>query len=57
MEEKWLDFRRHEITVIVSSVAENIERVFFTLASTRRGVTERVRDLWERVNTLYSNVN
>ena len=34
-----------EITTVVSSVADNLERVFLALAYTRQGVTENVSDI------------
>ena len=44
-----------EITVVVSSVADNIGRVFPGLADIRRGFTESVTYMQERVNTIYSD--
>ena len=45
-----------EITAIVISVADNLERVFLALASTLQIVTESVIEIWERYNTLYSYI-
>ena len=41
-----------DITAVVSSIADNIERVFLGITSTRRGVTESVTEMWEIVNPL-----
>ena len=44
-----------EITAVVSYVAGNLERYFLGLTSTQQGVTESVKEMRQRVNTLYSD--
>ena len=44
----------NKIAAVVISIADNIERVFSGIAYTRRGVTESVTEMRERVNTIYS---
>ena len=42
--------------MVVSSVTDNLERVFSGLMATRRGVTKSVTKMREIVNIIYSNV-
>ena len=55
VEEKGSPSEGSEITAVVISVADNIERVFLSLASIWRGFTLNVTEAWKRFSELYRN--
>ena len=55
--EKGSPLEGSEITVVVSSVTDNLERVFLGLMYTPRGVTNSMTQIQELYNELHSGIN